>query len=372
MSNSAHLDVSDMISNISLEPGLPDDVIDQPNLRDLISSTKFLLLMECLTYAIFSVGFVGIIGNTLIIMTFSKVGFSDSINMSYLAMAVSDMGCVASIVWSGLCWNSNFFDSVIAIEAREVVLPTGGFSTTAFGKITAMITAFISLERCMCVVIPLKVKTLITRKRTVYFIVLNYVLHMFPAALVYIVIRFEWKFSEQRNRTVLGVKYMHNPNQRALTDFIWLFYSLPLQFIPLITVVICTIFLVIALNRSAQWRKAYSQTTTKEGQNRNEIGISKGTAAKRRTRSKEDRIGKTVMIIAIVFIVCSSPAAINNAVTRAEPEYRASGQYRKLNLFVAGSAACVNAVNSSVNIFIYYNMSSKFKLALKKLLCLVN
>ena len=336
-----------------------------PSLRDPITAKKFLFLMECLTYAIFSVGFVGIIGNILIICTYSKVGFSDSINISYLAMAVSDLGCVVSIVWSGFCWNPGFNQYIMAIEAREVVLPTGGFSTTAFGKITAMITAFISLERCLCVVFPLKVKTFITRNRTVYYIVLTYVVHVFPATLVYVVVRFEWKFNDQRNQTVLGVKYMQGQTERTLTDFIWLFYSLPLQFIPLITVVICTIFLIITLNRSARWREGYSQASKENGQTETD-------KAKPRARSKEDRIGKTVLIIAIVFIVCSSPAAINNAVTRAEPEYRASGQYRKLNLFVAGSAACLNAVNSSVNIFIYYRMGSKFKLALKKLLCLAS
>ncbi|GFS09450.1 chemosensory receptor A [Elysia marginata] len=336
--------------------------------RDPISAEKFLFLMECLTYAIFTVGFVGITGNILILCTYWKVGFTDSINISYMAMAVSDLGCVASIVWSGLCWNPGF-NSVVAIEARDVVLPTGGFATTAFGKITAMITAFISLERCLCVVFPLKVKTLITRQRTIYFIALMYVVHVLPTSLVYVVVRFEWHFSEQRNRTVLGVKYLRNPTEQTITDVLWVFHSLPLQFIPLIIVVVCTIFLIITLNRSARWRSGNSKGITEDRHRRNEPEISSG---KPRASSKEDRIIKTVILIAIVFIVCSSPAAINNAVTRAEPEYRASGKYRKLNLFVAGSTACLNTINSSVNIFIYYKMSSKFKLALKKLVCLVD
>ncbi|RUS90377.1 hypothetical protein EGW08_001872 [Elysia chlorotica] len=347
-----------------MEPELAVDAavpLNRPG--EILSPAAFLLLMEGLSYAIFSVGVVGIIGNSLIIVTYSMVGFSDSVNMSYLAMAVSDLGCVASIVWSGLCWNPPF-QSLLALAAREVVLPTGGFSTTAFAKVTALTTAFVSLERCLCVVFPFKVKTLITHKRTMYFIVLNYVVHIFPATLVYIAVRFKWKFDEQTNRTVLGVTYMQTAKERSLVDFIWLFYSLPLQFIPLITVVVCTIFLVINLNKSAQWRKEYSSGNPQVGQNRR--------GSKSRARSREDRIGKTVVVIAIVFIVCSSPAALNNASTRAQPEHRATGQYRNLNLFVAGSLACLNALNSSVNVFIYYGMSSKFKTALNKLFCLVD
>ena len=124
------------------------------------------LLMEYISYAMICVSVFGMAGNILIIITYIKIGFSESINISYCALGISDFLCVTFVTWNAICFIPAFSNWNTPFIPREFVIPTGGASTDIFCQTTAWITACISLERCLCVVCPFKVKTLVTRRRT--------------------------------------------------------------------------------------------------------------------------------------------------------------------------------------------------------------
>ena len=76
--------------------------------RDLTAQTSWVQSLEDTYFRVhpgFSGAFVGtgcfgIIGNVLILIVFTKMGFSNTIHMSYSALAVSDLCCVlASMVY---------------------------------------------------------------------------------------------------------------------------------------------------------------------------------------------------------------------------------------------------------------------------------
>ncbi|KAK3800581.1 hypothetical protein RRG08_056052 [Elysia crispata] len=68
---------------------------------------------------------------------------------------------------------------------------------------------------------------------------------------------FVWKFLPGRNATVLGVKVVSTPfldlkEKRLKTSSLASFNRLSL----FVTVLVCTVFLVVYLRRSSQWRKS--------------------------------------------------------------------------------------------------------------------
>ena len=97
-----------------------------------------------------SVSLIGVFTNLTNIIVFSKMGFSESSNMSFLALSVFDLIVSFSAFASKVIYSRFGLELTImgSIFAFTMVVATGG---------SAMMTALISTERCLCVVFPLKV-----------------------------------------------------------------------------------------------------------------------------------------------------------------------------------------------------------------------
>ncbi|RUS68685.1 hypothetical protein EGW08_023553, partial [Elysia chlorotica] len=127
----------------------------------------FSYLTEFISYTMVTVTFFGLIGNTIIIITLVKIGFVTPINISFFALCISDCLCIVSIAWSAICNIPALAESDLPFKTKEVAKPTGGTKSNIFWK-TAWITAFISLERCICVVFPLKIKKIVSPGKTLF------------------------------------------------------------------------------------------------------------------------------------------------------------------------------------------------------------
>lgn len=76
----------------------------------------------------------------------------------YLGLAISDISCLVTQIWMNVYINPavsaaalNYFD------AFGMMYLTAGIPHLTFTRVTSCITAFITLERCLCVIAPLKV-----------------------------------------------------------------------------------------------------------------------------------------------------------------------------------------------------------------------
>ena len=96
-----------------------------------------------------SISFLGVFTNIGNIIVFSKMGFSESSNVNFFALSVFD-----------------FFVSLLTLLTKAFYTP----ATRKVSHVTtpimivalcgsAMMTALISTERCLCVAFPLKVRT---------------------------------------------------------------------------------------------------------------------------------------------------------------------------------------------------------------------
>ncbi|GFO00387.1 histone-lysine N-methyltransferase SETMAR [Plakobranchus ocellatus] len=234
---------------------------------ELIDRDIYLSVLRVMVWIVFGIGAMGILGNILIILVYIKLGFSETIHMSYLALAISDLLSVLSTVWTFI-FLSPIFETVlkqlpIAIDLNFTSF-TGAWPLLAFSRSTALITAWVSLERCLCVVFPTKVKRIITRTVTKIALLTIFIFGCGPIAFVYVGIESEWRLDPLRNQTKLFVFASDSKQTTTLKGFARVLYGLVYPVSSWVIVTVSTAILIIKLRASNLWRKQHMIRTVNE------------------------------------------------------------------------------------------------------------
>lgn len=302
----------------------------------------------CQTITIF-----GIFTNIINVIIFVKQGFTDTINVSLFALAISDLSSLLLIMWTNLCFSPAFRDSNIPMVTTEVHLITGTWPHIVFTRITGWITAFISLERCVCVIQPLKVKTMFTRKRHIVAMIVIFTLTLGLSSFGYIPGGLGWKFYPDRNKTLIGIAYHMGEDGRKYTDVVS--YAVSGIFMPIscfLSVVILTTILVVKLNQKMAWRQSNSSAVVQSKQTSKSDGV---------VSSKERKVAKMVVLMSIIFIASFLPAVIVFFTGIIVPTFNYDKLDRNLVFVMMSLTNTAEVINSSVNIFVYIRMSSKYR-----------
>lgn len=285
-----------------------------------------------------TIGLIGIMTNFINIVVFYNQGFKPTINVAFFALAVSDLCCLVTLQWFNICMNPLFESADLPFVPGEVQYLLGGWLHVCFSRITGWITVFITAERCLGIAVPLKVKQLINLRRTVVAMCLIFSLNLMALSPEYVDSYLDWKFYPELNRTLVGI-VDRNRNDNG-EDMVFIFTSAS-GIVSFVTILFLTIFLVCKLASKARWRRSVT--------------------AEKDVSTKDKKTIKMVALIATVLIVCYAPGTAISMVTIFEPEFHLMGKY--MNIFFAtwSFAFVFQTVNSSVNIFLYYNMSTKFR-----------
>ncbi|GFO02213.1 chemosensory receptor b [Plakobranchus ocellatus] len=234
--------------------------------KGYLSDVQFELAALVLVYMLQLINIAALIGNSLNIVVFMKLGFSESSNISLTALAASDLVWVVMSVWSNVCFLLSFEDARLPFQVLNVSFLTSSTPYLFVGRTVAWITAFISFERCLCILAPLKVKSLITPKITSVVVLVITTLTFGPVLLTYLRYNFVWL--PYMNATILDVA----PNDNAYFIIMEKIVLGGIQPISAFSIVlVCTVFLVVQLRKFSSWRKsvmsAKGQWGHKSGQN---------------------------------------------------------------------------------------------------------
>ena len=297
--------------------------------------------------------------NIVTIIVLKRMGFSDSTNVSLTALAISDLG---SAVTAAMCALSIFLPNIPgAWFTSEIFTVFASQPHLMFSRISALLTTYISVERYLCVWLPLKVKHIITPKRTFVAMVTLFAL---PFAFnLHLSLSFPvgWKFYPEKNKTLLGLLPVKSQFIVVLDRIRRTLFSVPLPLMTSITVLFCTILLALELYKNKKWRDKNKAA----GKMANETSDAESAAMK----SKETRAIERVIAITTVFIVSSIPSSIHVMVVLAVPDFSVYGAYSRMYLLTGLGYMLVDSLNCSANVIIYYRMSTKFKHAIRILLC---
>ncbi|KAK6995043.1 hypothetical protein BgiMline_011692 [Biomphalaria glabrata] len=307
-----------------------------------------LLLVVGCVFTVF-VCLFGIAANIVNIPLFRKLGYQDGVNVSLTALAISDLcGLIFELVYSVLL-NPYILEKDLVVS--KIVI---GFITyylfEYFTRVSGVITAYAALERCLCVTWPLKVKMIITNKVSVavnWSIFMLYSLYLFPQ---FFTTYFDWTYVPERNKTVYVIYLTSRrsevfPITYYITDML-----LPCStYIVLIT---CCTTLFLKLKSKAKWRQLVSSSRDKVSHvNRKEL--------------KSARMFMAVSFMAVVLLL---PQSVMFSVLIFIRALAMDGQYGDLRHALNTCVNLLKISNSSFTIFIYYNMSTKYRFEFQRML----
>lgn len=190
---------------------------------------------------------------------------------------------------------------------------------------------------------------MVTPRRVAVIMVCVFGVLVCSVAPVYVVNRLDLKLLPGTNTTILGLVFAKNRGEVEKIS-----YSVNNVFVPFsafAVILACTFTLVIKLRNTGEWRKKSATSTQAEN-----ISL------------RNQKLAKMVLAISCIFISCFTPISIAFVAMSLEHSLSIDGINRNLLTVIAGFSLLLESVNSSVNIFIYYKMSSKYRATFHQLL----
>ncbi|XP_059145666.1 growth hormone secretagogue receptor type 1-like [Physella acuta] len=288
------------------------------------------------------VGVLGIVGNIINIIVFYKQGLKDSVNISLAALALSDIGSLMSLQIINVMLNPWFISASQIVRAYDFVIMVAFYPHNYFIRVCGFITAFVSLERCLCVVAPLKVKRIMTPRVAVVVNVLIFtvtLLDMFP---VYYTAYLDWKFYPGLNRTMVGMVFRQNPYLVYAASYI--ITDLFIPYFTFFVIITSTVIIGIRLSNRALWRQSVSKVTKADN-----------------VSTKEKKVVVMLVTVTLIFIVCLLPQSAFLTATSFVPGLVFFGTNSDLSFLCYCMCYLTETVSSSVNIVVYYRMSGRYR-----------
>ncbi|GFO17658.1 chemosensory receptor c [Plakobranchus ocellatus] len=396
----------------------------------LLSDALLKMLMDSFfTPLIVCILTLGILGNVINIMVFRKRTPMDVMTTCFIALAVSDLlyfsFCVPDFIAEAFIKNG--MRILYNVDIRSLVLLTMFYQKSLFNKISITITAFMAFERSLCVIRPFLVKKLFTRRRVVVILAAIYLclIALFTPAMISV--GAVWKYPGNRTEPVL---MFQRTSLNAIADRIGsLVTGLTLTMITQVIITISAGLMISGLRRHQQFRQTASSGTGRpskqdrtrhkltlftlksslgkkmsRGENETEPSCAEGQREMKpseklalshtnshdaasammstdhksssqtinpaeRTTSKELRLIKTVLVLAVMHVVLSFPSLVFFVAINLIPELRPMKRYN--NMFYLGGRVLtmLNSLNGMLNTFVYLTLNERYKIEFQKLFC---
>lgn len=308
-----------------------------------------------------SIALFGSVNNIFNMVIFHKLGFKDSMSVGLMALSFTDFLVaflsvvrIGFFVWDELKPNSH-------IDPLGVNHISIGWWRDLLFLCSAWVTTFLSIERCVCVVFPFKVKRIFTKTSATVVIIVIYVVHIAAHMPVFLSQRLGWTMVEVEtdNGTVYQDRLvaMFSDNRPQIQLYIDVangaVLPMPSQFLVLISVM----WMIYGLKMSSRIRNPNALSEKDDSQYKTQSNLS----------SKERRLVKVVMFLAIILTLCNIPRFIAVYAKQIFPEVSFQNSLGNLYMLLWNIAILASIVNSSVNIFVYLIVNTNYRQKFKEL-----
>ncbi|GFN86117.1 chemosensory receptor c [Plakobranchus ocellatus] len=310
------------------------------------------------------VSIFGVVANIINIKTFLVMqAFGDGVTLTFLLLSVSDLlVCFHSAV---ICigtflatqeskWHSQIIDS----ETTGHNFPVDPICACIFGLnmfqlfnlFTILLTVFLAVARCLCVMYPLKFQNIITVRKTLLvsaiFIVTSLGIRL--PLITHGGVSFNFDPRINATRYIL---WMH-PNRETIKDMLWISVDAPVCVGAQVVLSVCIIMMAKVLKAASKFRSRTSIANDSKLDQSN---------SKQKFSPKDARIVKQLVLVSCIFIFCNTPKLIAFLATTVESNFDLGRRYQKFYQVSMAIVVTVDTINSSANIFVYYFFNSKFR-----------
>ncbi|GFO10465.1 peptide receptor gpcr [Plakobranchus ocellatus] len=329
----------------------------------ILTDEQFNIIFLFMIYTSQIITNCAIITNSLVIAVFVKLGFSEPSNISLTALAICDFTLAVLITWNNLCNWLTYHNVRLPFHSANVTALTGGAQWAFLSSTVAWITAFISFERCLCILVPLKVRILITPRGTFVAIIFIIIVTFCPSFFIYIRYKFVWEFNPYLNITILNTIPVNSEFAILFEKIYTVIFGVIMPLLAFSIVLICTLLLVVQLRKISSWRMSVTSAKSQCVQPEENPAAS----SEARISQKEERLVRMVVAIAAIFIMSYVPTCILLVCDIVFDEFNQFGVYRRLSIVAGYIISLGQPISGSVNILIYYKMASKFRSVFRRL-----
>lgn len=339
----------------------------------LISDEDHRVITAFLNLIISIMNIIGVITNAVNIRVFINQGLSgNSSTIALFALAISDLlGCIL-LAFSTPCAFLYFSGKVALadiITCGSVVKLAFSYPHLVFSRVTCWITVYISIERSISVVIPLKVKSIFTPKVTTIAMCLTYCLILIPH-FCYPIGTIQWIFDPVSNASVALA--IPGPAFNKMLSLGGLIFDTITPSMVFAVVAVAFTLMVNSLRKTRKFRQRISGADGKFENNttkakRHRVTRDSTTASQIKPRKgKEHEIVKTIALVLGIFLVSQIMSYVPGLALTLFPD-SGVGRLNQNLMFLSYSIRFFSdSFNSSTNMFVYITVSSRFKASFRR------
>lgn len=314
--------------------------------EDLFNIDIYINYLLCGIIAVF-----GSANNVINMIIFYRLGLKDSMSVGLMALSVTDF--LASFVGlSGIAYIIvDKFVPESVIEPLSINHVSFGWLRDLLFLCSAWITTVLSIERCVCVVFPFKVKEIFTRVRCLAAVVIIYTVIISSNLPIFLSHWLVWTKVEFKiaNETVLKdrlvVKYAANRRQIQLVVDVFTGAIIPIP--SQVLVLISVIWMIHGLRVSSRVRHG-TTTVSKSG-------------ADGKLSQKEARLVKVVLFLAIILTICNTPRFLAVYAKQIFPEVAFGNKSGHVHVFMWNLVVWTTNINSAAHFFVYLIVNASYR-----------
>ncbi|GFS04418.1 chemosensory receptor A [Elysia marginata] len=286
----------------------------------------------------------GTVGNVLSIIVLCVEKKKDSTNASLTALAVSDTGYILTTFARQTSCIISKFDPTLGRNYTTLMYGQMIVVNICFSRVTSVITAIISTERCLAVTLPLKVREIVTRPRMIIALVLAFVITFALIGPVFFMAESYWTTNPRTNTSYVTYQLTqwYIENKDALDTYRDIFLNAVFRFLPAGLVIFNTAVIISRVKKASSWR----------GDTASQAGKARAT--------REKKLTNMLLVLCGVYIFCTLPGVVFQIFTFLTDEFSVFGRYRNTYKMTTALSLLTQFINSSINFVIYMAMNERF------------
>ncbi|CAL1546014.1 unnamed protein product [Lymnaea stagnalis] len=326
----------------------------------LVTQNEFVTLMGIYTCVDMVFSVMGIVTNAVNTKTFLAMGADDGVTVSFLYLSSSELMCCLAALGQKI--SMAFWVTELATDYKTWFFINPYVANAFFGNIRAclfeipiLITTYLSLAKCMCVVKPLSFKSMFSVSRTRRIMVGICVFSIVSYVPIFATMGTTQELDVNINRTRHMIWF--SSNRDLVKTVVWTSRDTLSAIASEVVVAVCLMMMAQALSKSITLRGQLKNGTFSHKMDQHNSSLE----CDGKLSGKELQIIKQVVLISVVFIAGNTPKIAVFLVVALVPDFTPVGRYRNLYDVTIKGRELSELVISAVNIFIYYKFNSKFR-----------
>ncbi|XP_025097626.1 uncharacterized protein LOC112565938 [Pomacea canaliculata] len=331
------------------------DALDTDKIKDLVSSQAyelFSLLSQCVVMPLLFM--VGIPSNVVNCVVFWRQGVRDRMNLCLFCLSLADLLHMTFLFAQSVIGPFvEFQDKVLGQEiSNKITAYTKWFSLEMY-SMSGCISLVIAVERCVCVMMPLRAVSIISTRTTGMVLAVIYVI----TQLGFIVNIFNYDVVAIKDNNTQKIIAWGLTSSKLWQENLVLFTTI--QRLILLTILpfgifvglsVATAVTVVKLKAAMLWRKKTSSNSSQSS-------------------GQQRALTKMLVFVSCLHIVTAAPQLIFIMVVYFVSDFNFGGRLENIFRVVVIVKGISAMVNSSVSFAIYYRQSSRYRREMRALCC---